>query len=142
MPTVRSADPEITACSVSPPPDVPKMSRTRPCFLKMPARCPRRGPSTAHKPSCPTATRSRSLGASCAGAGAADASNATPTIAANALRPFIVRLFLARRDLDELRKALPAQGRVNELELDGVLAGCPPCPSSRRSASLPWDETP
>src|SRR5262249_59443220 len=35
-----------------------------PCFLKMPARCPSRGASTAHSPSCPIAT----LSVSCADA--------------------------------------------------------------------------
>src|SRR6266699_622169 len=58
MPTVRSAEPEITACNVSPPPEVLKISRTRPYFLKMPARCPSRGAWTAHSPSCPIATLS------------------------------------------------------------------------------------
>ena len=35
-----SALPEMIGWSVSPAPAVPKVSSTRPCFLKMPATCP------------------------------------------------------------------------------------------------------
>src|SRR5207249_5430371 len=35
-----STAPEITACWVSPLPEVYRISSTRPCLLKIPARCP------------------------------------------------------------------------------------------------------
>src|SRR5215813_8050619 len=136
IPTVRSAEPEITACNVSPPPEVPKISRTRPCFLKMPARCPSRGASTAHSPSCPIAT----LSVSCADAPepatamhpASRSDNSQRRLRMVALmvvslRPpvpdaafFSRSLFRPRRDSDELGKLFFGQRRIDELELDRV----------------------
>src|SRR5262245_53204253 len=136
IPTVRSAEPEITACNVSPPPEVPKTSRTRPCFLKMPARWPSRGASTAHSPSCPTAT----LNVSCADApetatarGPASRNDnsqrrlrtvAVVAVSLKAACPvlglFSCSLFRARRNLDELGELFFAQWRIDEFELDRV----------------------
>src|SRR5262245_3304645 len=137
IPTVRSAEPEITACNVSPPPEVPKISRTSPCFLKMPARCPSRGASTAHSPSCPTAT----LNVSCADAPATATARGPASRSDNSQRRlrmvalvavsleaacpgrglFSCTLFCARRDLDEFGELFFGQRRIDEFELDRVL---------------------
>src|SRR5262245_48521918 len=63
--TPKSALPEITACTVSPAPAVPKFSNVMPYFLKMPAFCPRIGACPLQISSWPIAT----LNASCADAG-------------------------------------------------------------------------
>src|SRR5262245_10703683 len=65
-PTPISALPEITACRVSPAPCVPKLSRTMPCFWKIPAFMPSVGTWLDQASIWPTAT----LSASCAPAGA------------------------------------------------------------------------
>src|SRR5262245_44858878 len=66
-PTPISALPEITACKVSPAPCVPKLSRTMPCFWKIPAFMPSVGTWLDQASIWPTAT----LSVSCAPAGAA-----------------------------------------------------------------------
>src|SRR5262245_995528 len=63
--TPKSALPEITACTVSPAPAVPKFSSVMLYFLKMPAFCPRIGACPLQISSWPIAT----LKASCADAG-------------------------------------------------------------------------
>src|SRR5262249_7379472 len=135
IPTVRSAEPEITACNVSPPPEVPKISRTRPCFLKMPARCPSRGASTAHRPSCPIATLSVSCADAPEPATAMDAASRSDNIPRRlrvvacmalveggvpGMRLFFSSLFRARGVLEELGKLFFGQRRIDELELSRV----------------------
>jgi hypothetical protein len=56
MPIPISAEPEITACSVSPAPCVPKVSSAIPCFWKMPAFKPRVGAWLAQASIWPIAT--------------------------------------------------------------------------------------
>src|SRR5512132_4666346 len=54
--TPMSTSPEITGCCVSPLPCVHSISRTRPCFLKMPARCPTSDTDVSQLPRCPLAS--------------------------------------------------------------------------------------
>ncbi len=79
--TPKSALPEITACTVSPAPAVPKFSSVMPCFLKMPAFCPSTGACPLQISSWPMAT----LKASCAAAGAVHASGAASSSTASTL---------------------------------------------------------
>src|SRR5215470_13388136 len=55
-PAPMSALPEMTGCIVSPAPAVPKVSSTRPCFLKMPASWPSVGAWFSQLLICPIAT--------------------------------------------------------------------------------------
>src|SRR5579871_6521715 len=55
-----SALPEMTACIVSPPPFVYRISRFNPCFLKMPALWPTSGKPLSQLLGAPTATLRRS----------------------------------------------------------------------------------
>ena len=56
MPIPMSAEPEITACSVSPAPWVPKVSSAMPCLWKMPAFMPSVGAWFAQASIWPIAT--------------------------------------------------------------------------------------
>src|SRR5215831_19134741 len=58
--TPMSTLPEITACCVSPPPCVQRISSSRPCFLKMPPRWPTSAMVVSQLPRCPAATLSLS----------------------------------------------------------------------------------
>ena len=68
--TPRSTLPETTACCVSPAPCVHRISSTRPCFLKMPARWPTSEIDVSQLPRWPAAILSVSWAnaASCASA--------------------------------------------------------------------------
>src|SRR5438552_11578081 len=68
---------EMTACCVSPPPCVHRISSVSPCFLKMPARCPSSAIVVSQLPRWPAATLS--VSSACAGSVAAKATAARAT---------------------------------------------------------------
>src|SRR6185295_14031694 len=115
MPTPMSAEPEITACSVSPAPCVPKFSSSMPCFWKIPACIPSVGIWFAQASICPIAT----LILSCADADVA----ASASGIANASARRIMIVSSLRRNLQELGQLFLAQRRIEELERDRILHG-------------------
>src|SRR3954466_1682421 len=80
--TPISTLPEITACCVSPPPCVHRISRLRPCFLNTPRRWPTSATEVSQLPRWPTA----SFNVSCASAAgtASIAQSATSAVRTNA----------------------------------------------------------
>ncbi len=76
-PAPMSALPEMTACTVSPAPAVPKLSSMRPCFLKMPASWPSVGAWFSQLLICPIA----SLNVSSAAAGSDNSATAAVRMA-------------------------------------------------------------